>query len=235
MTSTFLSLYNVIAPWDIQKCLMHRPEESPQPKSCKAANPVSQPSANSWASVAATEPVIDKNGIIKFRPGDGVKRTIEAHQQPEVALDSRDRRVVWVRPWQQGRPLSEISKKMSELGAIYSMAFASEEQAVCIIFQHGHCATQFMHSCAEHVGKTGSSPFGKEHTIVPGLPYPIDEGLRKMDPPHNARRRLTFARSQLFTNGMTERLFRADIEVLVGPCNIELLWLFNTGNGRFSS
>lgn len=233
MTSTFRSLYNVIAPWDIQKCLMHRPEKSSQAKPFEATNPVIQPVINSWASVAATEPVIEKNGIIKFRPSDGVKRIVEIPQPQEAGSDSRDRRVVWIRPWEESRPLSEISKKLSELGPIYSMAFAPDEQAVCIIFQHSHCAKQFMHNCAEHIGRTGFSPFGREHVVVPGLPYPMDENLRKMESPHNARRRLTFARSQLFTNGMTECKFRADIEMIVGASNIELLWLFNTGNGTF--
>ena len=235
LTSTFRSLYNVIAPWDIQKCLMNRPEKPPRAKPFEATNPVTQTAISSWASVAATEPVVDKNGIIKFRPSDGVKRTIEIPQQQELASDARDRRVVWIRPWEESRPLSEISKKLSELGPIYSMAYAPGEQAVCIIFQHGHCARQFMHNCADHIGRTGSSPFGKVHLVVLGLPYPADDHLRKMEPPHNARRRLTFARSQLFTNGMTECRFRADIEMIVGASNVELLWLFNTGNGKFTS
>lgn len=234
-TATLRSLYNVIAPWDIHKCLMQCPEKLPQPKPFEAANPVSQPTVNSWAAVAATKPVIDNNGIIKFRPSDGVKRAVEAHQQQESQFSSRDVRVVWIRPWQENRPLSEISKKMSGLGPIYSIAFAPEEQAVCVILQHSHCATQFMQDFAEHVGRTGCSPFGREHYVVPGLPYPMDNDLRRMEPPHNARRRLTFARSQLFSNGMTECKFRADIESIVGAPNIELLWLFNTGNGKSSS
>jgi hypothetical protein len=52
-----------------------------------------------------------------------------------------------------------------------------------------------------------------------------------MSPPTNERRRLTFARSQLFTHGMTEAQFKNDIYRLVGQAHVELVWLFNTGNG----
>jgi hypothetical protein len=52
-----------------------------------------------------------------------------------------------------------------------------------------------------------------------------------MAPPMNERRRLTFARSQLFAHGMTEDHFKSDIYRLVGEGNVELVWLFNTGNG----
>lgn len=187
---------------------------------------------NTWASVAATEPVTDKNGIIKFRPSDAVKRTVETSQGQENGHDSRDRRVVWVSPWSETRSLDQISKEMSELGAIYSIAFVPDEKAVCIIFQHAACAIQFLHNCAEHVGRKGYSPFGEEHNIFPGIPYSANDGIRRMDNPYNERRRLTFARSQLFSNGISKNSFRKDIEDLVGFSNVELLWLFNTGNGK---
>jgi len=232
MTATFQSLMNVIAPWDLEQCLMG-PCDQPKLLSPNTEPPLRSLTAtpgNSWASVAATEPVADKHGIIKFRPSDTVKRSIEAHEQQEYGHDARNRRVVWVSPWTESRPLSDVANEMREVGAIYSIAFAPEAQAVCIIFQHAYCAVQFMHDCAEYVSRHGTSPFGSEHDVSPGLPYPLNDSLRRMDPPHNERRRLTFARSQLFSNGISEARFRKDIEEIVGPSNVERLWLFNTGN-----
>lgn len=232
LTVTFQGLMNIIAPWDLEQCLMNAHN---QPK--LVPNKVGPPSrdfsatrGNTWASVAATEPVADKHGIIKFQPGDTVKQATWVPRTEENGHDSRDRRVVWVSPWSALRPLSDISNEMREVGAIYSIAFAPEAQSVCIIFQHAYCAVQFVHSCAEYSGRHGISPFGKEQDISPGLPYPINDSLRRMDPPHNERRRLTFARSQLFSNGISETRFRKDIEDIVGPSNVERLWLFNTGN-----
>lgn len=235
MTETFRGLYNVIAPWDIEKCLMNPVN---QQKSSNANSRTPQHThcispSSSWASVAATH-VANENGVIKFRSSDGPKRANEQQEhlqyQHQQSHDSRDRRVIWVRPWSETRALSEISNKMKELGAIYSIAFAPEERAVCIIFQHAYYAVLFLHHCAKHIGIHGISPFGKDQEVTPGLSYPLDDGLRRMDPPHNERRRLTFARSQLFSSGITEARFRKDIEEIVGPSNIERLWLFNTGN-----
>ena len=115
------------------------------------------------------------------------------------------------------------------------MAFVPDVQAVCIIFQHANCAKNFLSKCAQHFEHTGVSIFGADHEVSPGQLYALNDDLRKMDAPVNARRRLTFARSQLFQNGMTEARFRADIEAIVGAPNIELLWLFNTGNGKSPS
>ncbi|KAK5094208.1 hypothetical protein LTS08_008699 [Lithohypha guttulata] len=232
MTTTFRALYNVIAPWDMEKCLLRASQNAHTAGTISSINQaLATPSpGNTWASIAANEPVADQNGIIKFRPSDSVKRTVQLPEAKEHAHDSRDRRVVWISPWPQNRPLAEVSQQMLELGAIYSMAFVPEEQAVCIIFQHARCAVQFMHNCAGYIGRTGNSPLGKDYSIFPGVPYPLNDGLRRMDNPYNERRRLTFARSQLFSNGISESRFRNDVEQIVGASNIELLWLFNTGN-----
>ena len=55
-----------------------------------------------------------------------------------------------------------------------------------------------------------------------------------MESPVNERRRLTFARQALFTtaNGMSEDRFKKDVCDMVGEQNVELVWLFNSGNGE---
>lgn len=244
MTNTLKELYNIIAPWDIEKCLMTCTVTSQPSASASSSNqqskssskPIPTPSPETtWAAIAATEPVTDNDGIIKFRPGDSLQ--IKVSQQRTDArvasYDSRDHRVVWIRPWTANRPLKEITEKMQNTGSIYSIAYAPEAEAVCIIFQHAACASEFMHRCASHSEYNGVSPFGPGHEIAPGLPYAMNKDLVRMDLPHMERRRLTFARAGLFNQGgVTQKRFRQDIEGIVGPSNVELLWLFNTGNGK---
>lgn len=242
MTNTLRELYNIIAPWDIEKCLMTceaksqsmTPASNSHERSDSSSKPLPVPSPGStWAAIAATEPATDKNGIIKFRPSDSVQ--IKASPRgTDSSYDSRDQRVVWIRPWTATRPLKEITKKIQNVGAIYSVAFAPEAEAVCIIFQHATCANDLMRRCADHLKYNGVSLFGPEHDIAPGLPYPITKDLARMEMPQLERRRLTFARAGLFNQGgVTQKQFREDIEGIVGPSNVELLWLFNTGNGKF--
>ncbi|KAJ9662790.1 hypothetical protein H2198_001241 [Neophaeococcomyces mojaviensis] len=226
-TKTFQELYGVIAPWDIEHCLMDQPIRQEAPQLGNPQLPDSTP-PNSWAAIAATAPIGKESGIIKFGPSDGLKRRVVEAEEPDH--DSKDRRVVWVQPWNESRPLSDISKTMRDMGAIYSMAYAPDEGGVCIIFYQAHSATLFLHMAAEHMARTGVSPFGPDIRVIPGMPYPADSDIRRMDNPHNERRRLTFARQQLFSHGISEHQFRRDIEDIVGPQNIELLWLFNTGN-----
>lgn len=242
MTNTLKDLYNIIAPWDIEKCLMKCPQPSvtaaprgTQPLVIRS-NCISTPSpGTTWAAIAATEPIAEKSGIIKFRPSDGLQ--IKASQQHSDARtnlnDARDHRVVWIRPWTAARPLEEITRKMQNIGSIYSMAYAPEAEAVCIIFQHAACATDFMNRCAQYTAYNGTSLFGADYEIAPGLPYPLTKDLTRMDVPHMERRRLTFARAGLFNkDGVTQQRFKHDIEEIVGSSNVELLWLFNTGNGK---
>lgn len=246
MTNTLRELYNIIAPWDIEKCLMTCDARS-QPttgalngyeRSDSSSKPRPVPSPGStWAAIAATEPATDKSGIIKFRPSDSVQ--IKASQQgiyAQTTYDSRDQRVVWIRPWTATRPLKEVTKKIQNVGAVYSVAYAPEAEAVCIIFQHASCANELMRRCADHLKYNGISLFGAEHDIAPGLLYPMTKDLARMEMPQLERRRLTFARAGLFNQGgVTQKQFREDIEGIVGPSNVELLWLFNTGNGKFCS
>lgn len=253
MTNTLRALYNIIAPWDIEQCLMKRP---PNPQS--SANITSSHetykqtqkplvASATWAAIAAAEPVADRNGVIKSRPGDSLhlKRSRgnmhgpnihdEAHDETldETHDETRDHRVLWIRPWNAERPLQDITKKMQTIGAIYSIAYAPEAEAVCVIFQHASCATEFMRRCMEHAKGHGISLFGPDHEVAPGLPYSMTPDLARMESPHMERRRLTFARAGLFNKeGVTQHRFRKDIEGIVGHTNVELLWLFNTGNGE---
>lgn len=244
MTSTLKDLYIIIAPWDIDKCLMKPDSKSATIAATKESSQQSEnqfkcmptPSpGTTWAAIAATEPVADSSGLIKFRPSDGIQiKASEQKTDPQIASnDAHARRVVWIRPWTADRPLKEITKKMQNIGAIFSIAFAPAAEAVCIIFQQAACAADFMRRCAHFIDYNGRPLFGADHDIAPGLPFPATPELLRMDMPYMERRRLTFARAGLFTKeGVTQQQFKQDIEKLVGPTNVELLWFFNSGNGK---
>lgn len=186
--------------------------------------------ANSWAAVAATASPIEQDTVVKYRPSDAVKLSMS--ESEPTGKDSQDQRVVWVAPWPKHRAHTDITKAIEGLGALFSIAYSPEAHGICIIFQHASTAYQFLQYDAEHVASTGHSRFGLEVGVQLGALYPANSDIKRMDNPNNERRRLTFARQQLFSNGLTEDIFRRDIESLVGTVYVELLWLFNTGNGK---
>lgn len=187
--------------------------------------------AGTWAAVAAT-PTPKSNTVVKHHPGDGVKRSV-----PDVSnvrpASSRDMRVVWIKDLDnKKRRLDELTKLITE-GPLLSLAYSDADQAICIIFQRSEHAQLFLQRNLKHVEHYGRSLLGNRTEFLEGHPYPFDDALSRMEPPSNERRRLTFARAKLFTcEGVSEHTFKRDIYDLVGQDNVELIWLFNTGNGR---
>ena len=187
---------------------------------------------SSWASIAAKE-ADSNNKWIKFRPSDGLKRNVSEEEIIEEAAEpDQDMRVVWIAEWGVERPLAEVTNFLSQ-GPIFSMVYSPENNAVCIIFQHATSAQALIEDENFHRERRAVSMFGARCSVVLGLPYPEDDDIRRMGNPINERRRLTFARSQLFAHGMTEEQFKRDIYQEVGEHNVELVWLFNTGNGMY--
>jgi len=227
MVNTF---NDATAPWDIDKCLMKsaRPRtDQSTPRTDMRADHSRTVNNGSWAAVAAAA-IENDPCLVKFRPHDALKQQVsDGPSKP----DEKDLRVVWIQGWQQTRPLSEVTERLRS-GALFSMAYSEENNAVCIIFQHAVAARLFLDDHAYSSRATGISVFGRTCQVVAGRPYPEDEDIRRMGPPWNERRRLTFVRQQLFNHGMTEEQFKKDIFALVGECNVELVWLFNTGNGK---
>jgi hypothetical protein len=180
-----------------------------------------------WASVAATA-THHGNRIVKFRPVDGITRTITEDSMTTVR--PQDARVVWIKPWNpEKKKLSDITEKIDQ-GPLFSIAHSQADEAVCVIFQHAHHARAFLEANARHTRMLGQGLFGPDCEVLEGQAYPAGEDIRRMDI-KNERRRLTFARCRLFTNGMTEARFKTDIFGMVGEGNVELVWLFNSGNG----
>src|SRR5947207_352265 len=182
----------------------------------------------SWAAVAAT-PTGDGNRVVKFRPSDALKRHVV---EDTTLVDPNLMRVVWVKHWDVSkRPLSSLTEYIDQ-GPLLSMAYSERDNAVCIIFMHAHHARSFLQSSASTVGRSGHRASGGEIEVLEGQPYPTDDAIQRMESPWNERRRLTFARQKLFAEGMTEEQFKKDIFAIVGEQNVELVWLFNSGNGK---
>lgn len=187
--------------------------------------------ANTWAAVAAT-PTPQSNVLVKHHPGDGAKRSL-SEISDEHPVSSRDLRVVWIKDLaNKKRPFGDVTKLIIE-GPLLSVAYSDTDHAICIIFQRSEHAQIFLQRNQAHVLRFGRSLLGDRVEFLEGQPYPTDDALNRMDPPINERRRLTFARAKLFTaEGVSEHNFKKDIYELVGADNVELIWLFNTGNGK---
>lgn len=224
------------APWPMDKFHMKPPPASKDQlisQNGTATRPVARSNASTWAAVAATD-IPSNNRLVKFRPSDGLKRHITEEELSKPRPRDEDFRCVWVYGWAKERPLSAITDRIST-GAVFSMVYVEEYGAVCVIFQYAGAAMLFMEEEGQHIREYGVGLFGKNQEIKFGDAYPENEDLLRMQPPMNERRRLTFARQQLFTNGTTEDRFRKDLIDLVGGHNLELVWLFNTGNGLWPS
>ena len=222
---------NATASWDIEQCLM-KPPPRPSPALGIVARQQAQNASpgGTWATVAATA-TGQNNALVKFHPSDSLRRTISENSDPVNAFDLR---VVWAQPWQANRPLPEATKPLANYGALLSVAYSASAQAVCIIFQHAYQAQLFLDDNADCVKNKGFGIYGPTCELLQGHVFPKNDDLRRMEPPMNERRRLTFVRQALFTpvNGLSEELFKKDIFRLVGEANVELVWLFNSGNGE---
>ena len=207
-----------------------QPITTPTPAQQEARRRVAE---GSWASVAATE-TSPSNTLVKFHPSDAITRAVV---EPTIDVSANDLRVVWLLSWPAARPLSAATKQLNDYGALLSVAHVPDSEAVCIIFQRTHQAQAFLGGNEKRKAATGTGLFGPAVEVIQGDPYPTNDDLRAMDMPFNERRRLTFARSALFTaqNGLTEAIFKQDIHALVGEHNVELVWLFNSGNGEYGT
>lgn len=186
--------------------------------------------ASTWAAVAATD-IPANNRLVKFRPSDGLKRHVTDEVVVQPHDEDEDMRCAWVYGWNRNRHLQNVTDRIT-VGAIFSVVYVHEHEAVCIIFQHASSAILLAEEEERSQRELGVGLYGVNTEIRLGSNYPQNSDLLRMAPPINERRRLTFARQQLFTNGMTKERFTKDIHDIVGPHNVILVWLFNTGNGK---
>ncbi|KAI1620517.1 hypothetical protein EDD37DRAFT_157737 [Exophiala viscosa] len=221
-------------PWAMDKFLM-RIVPAIKIQHARTTSPSkARANTSTWAAVAATD-IPGNNRLVKFRPSDGLKSHI-TEEELKTKHNDEDYRCVWIYGWTKDKPLSVVTERIC-FGAIFSMVYVHQHEAVCVIFQHASAAMALVDEDSRSRRDYGVSLFGPNNMIKFGEAYPENADLQRMTHPSNERRRLTFARQQLFTNGMSETRFRKDLVELVGQQNVELVWLFNTGNATvvFSS
>lgn len=108
-------------------------------------------------------------------------------------------------------------------------------QKTKIVFLYAANAREFVKSNEQKLATTGVSRFGAGYTVELVESTAWNDNQFMMIHPFKERRRLTFARQKLFSQNLTAARWRRDIAEIVGPHNIDFLWIFNSGNGRFLS
>ncbi|KAJ9230724.1 hypothetical protein DTO271D3_6149 [Paecilomyces variotii] len=103
-------------------------------------------------------------------------------------------------------------------------------QKTKIVFLYAANAREFVKSNEQKLATTGVSRFGAGYTVELVESTAWNDNQFMMIHPFKERRRLTFARQKLFSQNLTAARWRRDIAEIVGPHNIDFLWIFNSGN-----
>ena len=193
----------------------------------------------SWAAVAAAKPEIS-NGISPNRMIDDAKEPTPVTRRastPGISTTyeslEEQLRVVWIAPASPSRfTLLEITSKIPG-GALNSICFSETtdgEEGACLVFMMASSAKEFFSLHAYNCRK-GRPTFGQGVELYFGKPMPATPSILAMGTKELglARRRLTIARRQLF-NEVTRDKFEYQIDRWVGEHNVELLFLYNSGN-----
>ena len=140
-------------------------------------------------------------------------------------------RVVFVRGYSKTTRLRDITKHINE-GPLMSIIIekdpSSPPLSACIIFMDATHAIEFVQKNAAATNINGHSLYGPGTEVVGGGPWPEDDEIRAMNT-RRERRRLTFSAGGLFQR-VSRDTFKGDIYAIAGEANVELIWLFNTGN-----
>ncbi|KAI9805466.1 MAG: hypothetical protein M1825_000717 [Sarcosagium campestre] len=144
---------------------------------------------------------------------------------------SMQRRVVWIFSCPPETTIHSITARI-HTGPLMSIALAREgssrSPACCIIFHKAEHAQELVASYQLSALKQEYVFFKDEHLEL-GEPYPADREIQLMDPPTFARRRLSIVRKVMFTRAFETRFVR-DIKRLAGEDNVELIYIYNSGN-----
>ena len=189
--------------------------------------------AGTWAAVAAT-PTNKQNNIVVHQPTPAIRReTIQQIDEEGVYVSPSEARVIWVKPQSNGGSIdTKMVSAVITQGPLYSIAYSPTDHAVCVIFQYPDHAREFLAASQYKTSTKGYGLLGPGYDILPGQGYSNEAELKRMEFPRNERRRLTFVRSALFCDGLTEGKFKNEIYNMVGEEHVDLVWLFNIGNGK---
>ncbi|KAL1963678.1 hypothetical protein VTN77DRAFT_7882 [Rasamsonia byssochlamydoides] len=193
-----------------------------------------RPNFSAETSDPQPEPSIP--GLASYRNLSTVKQpsvNVISHllQAPlEAVVEDGKAGVVYVQGKTAGNFVHFITTRIHE-GPLYEIKIDGPTKAT-ITFQHLLHAQLFIDRNQELVMSTGRSCFGSGYTLSLGEPIEWHANLRRMNHPARERRRLTFAKSKLFSDQLSPQKWEREVASVAGPGNLEFTWIFNTGNGK---
>ena len=195
-----------------------------------------------WAKVAALPDAHERQSVYRTNTVSGLNQpTIKVTRSEAIRPNCdepllRQHRVAFVSGFPEGARLSAVTTVLQNLASGPIMSIRLDRDPVrsilsaCVIFQFAEDASRFVTENRAHMKTTGNTHYGSGISISMGGPWPEDNEIRSMSAMgKRERRRLTFSSSGLFTRVSRER-FEAEIIAIAGKANVELIWLFNTGN-----
>jgi hypothetical protein len=193
----------------------------------------------SWAAVAAAKPEVNTGtslGLVINHAKKGTETDPQASTPgPSTTPETlgEQQRVIWIAPASPSDfSLLDITEQIPG-GALNSVCFsetADGEEGVCVVFMLASSANEFFNIHAYNCRKARPT-YGPGVGLYFGKPMPASPSIlamfsREAGP---ARRRLTIARRQLF-NEVTRDKFEYLVDGWVGEHNVELIFLYNSGN-----
>lgn len=200
------------------------------------------PRASNFATVASTWANIAGNVSPNSRSFDLTEKAQRIHpvgripsiSNPNYAEPMVDQaRLVFLMKLPNNITLTDISDAIRE-GPVVALRMGVDEtdnQKYCgVIFQYATDAEKFEKVLANERAQSRPGRFRFLVESARGEPCPMDEDIRSMGRPTLATRRITIAKKGFFFL-FPERNLRHFCEKLVGPGNIQLIFLYNGGNG----
>lgn len=105
--------------------------------------------------------------------------------------------------------------------------------AARVTFLHASHALKFLHAHEEMVKICGYGRLGRGYNLELVEILDWNEDHLRMNQPIRERRRLSFARKELFTGKWTSEMWKQDLRNIAGASNIDFVWVFNSGNGEY--
>ena len=205
------------------------------------ALPEAPPKMTTWAKVAAIPEIKGKGKAARTLDlhasfsSSNTPLSVQSHKNPSANEPaSKQQRVVFIKGCKEGTSLYDITKRISH-GPLMSITIERGSiqlgVEVSIIFFDAEDAAAFLVDDRNSVLQKGHGLYGCGVTVTQGPPWPEDEEIRAMGAPgrRRERRRLTLNGGGLFYR-ISGTSFHADIAAIAGNDNIELIWLYNTGN-----
>lgn len=138
--------------------------------------------------------------------------------------------VLRIRGATQNGFIQHVTRRIHE-GPLYEIHIESNNSAR-LTFMHFAHALKFLEAHEAMVRLCGYGRLGRGYDVELAEVADWNEDHLRMKEPYRERRRLTFARKELFNNRWTADMWMQDLRAIAGVSNIDTMWVFNNGNGK---